>query len=229
MDEPLVSVRGEAHLEVDPETARLNVVVRARDKHREDTLRRVDERQRAVLGLVESYGDAVDRVETRSVRLSPEFKDDRPNERILGYTGVVANTVTVVDFARLGDLVARLSELDLVEVNGPWWALRRTSPVYRDARIAAVGEAVRRARDYAEALGSRLTGVVELADVGLLTSGEPDGFAPGAPGAVPMAAMSMSARGAAEPVVLDLEPVRQNVHAAVEARFRMTAPSGEDL
>lgn len=229
MDEPLVSVRGEAHLEVDPETARLNVVARARDKHRDDTLRRVDERQRAVLTLVESYGDAVDRVETRGVRIAPEFKDDRPTERVVGYEAYVANTVVVVDFTRLGDLVARLSELDLVEVNGPWWALRPDSPVHREARVTAVREAVRRARDYAEALGTRLTGVVELADVGLLTSRDREGFAPAAPaGAMPMAAMSL--RGGPEPVVvLDLEPVRQNVLAAVEARFRLAAPAVEDL
>ena len=228
MDEPLVSVRGEAVLEVEPETAQLDVVVGARDKHREDTLRRLDERQRAALGLVESFGEAVERVETNAVRIGPEFKDGRPAERVLGYSAVVRNAVTVTDFTRLGDLVARLAELEMVDVAGPWWRLRRDSPVYRDARTAAARDAVRRAREYAEALGSRLTGVVQLADTGLLSEAARDDWAAGAvaPMAAPMRTMSASAP---VPVTLDLEPARQVVRATVEARFRMAAPAVDDL
>ncbi|HVF03785.1 MAG TPA: SIMPL domain-containing protein [Frankiaceae bacterium] len=225
MDEPLVSVRGEAVLEVEPETAQLAVAVGARDKHRDDTLRRLDERSAAALALVASFGDAVERVETDSVRIGPEFKDGRGHERIAGYSAVVRHTLTVVDFTRIGDLVARLAELELVDVAGPWWALRRDSPVHREARVAAARDAVQRAREYAAALGSRLTTVVELADTGLL--GESAAETPRMPApqaAVPMRAMSASVAAPAPPT-LDLEPARQVVRARVEARFRMTAPA----
>ncbi|HWL35045.1 MAG TPA: SIMPL domain-containing protein [Frankiaceae bacterium] len=225
MDEPLVSVRGEAVQEVEPETAQLNVAVGARDKHREDTLRRVDERSAAVLALLESYG--VERVETTSVRIGPEFKDGKPNERIAGYSAVVRHAVTVTDFAALGDLVARLAELEMVDVAGPWWRLRTDSPTYKAARMAAARDAVERGREYAEALGSRLTTVVEIADTGLLTQ-PADGGGDWAGGpSMPVAASpmrAMSATAAARPVSLDLEPVRQVVRASVEARFRMAAP-----
>jgi uncharacterized protein YggE len=224
VDEPLVSVRGEAVREVEPEVAQLTVAVGARDKHREDTLRRVDERSAAVLALLESY--AVERVETTSVRIGPEFKDGKPNERIAGYSAVVRHAVTVTDFATLGDVVARLAELEMVDVNGPWWRLRPGSATYRDARMAAARDAVGRGREYAEALGSRLTAVVEIADTGLLTQ-PADGGGDWAGGpAMPVAASPMRAMSAAggappRPVTLDLEPVRQTVRASVEARFRM--------
>ncbi|HEU0130707.1 MAG TPA: SIMPL domain-containing protein [Mycobacteriales bacterium] len=226
MDETaLVSVRGEAVLEVDPELASLNVVVRARDKERDRTLTRLDARSGEVLALVASFGAAVDRVETEAVHIGPELKDGRPNERITGYAAVVRHTVVVVDFTRLGDLTTRLAELELVTVSGPWWRLRPGSPVHRDARAAAAADAVTRAREYAAALGSRLVGLVELADTGLLADSV-SGPVPVAP----MAAMAPRAGGGAPaPVVLDVEPVKQVVRASVEARFAMTQPPAEVL
>jgi hypothetical protein len=231
-DFAIVSVRGEAVLEVEPETATLDVAVGSRDKDRDRTLRRLDERSAAVLALVESFGDAVERVETASVRIGPEFKDGRPNERIAGYNAVVRHTVIVVDFSRLGDLVARLGEQEMMDVRGPWWRLRKQSPVYRDARAVAARDAVTRAREYAEALGSRLVSLVELADSGLLAEAvERDS------GPFPIAPAAMAAPGIARaraaapppPVTIDVEPARQVVRATVEARFRMAPPPPDRL
>ena len=226
-ENPLVSVRGEAVLEVEPETATVDVAVGARDKDRDRTLQRVDERSAAVLALLSSFGPAVERVETASVHVGPEFKDGKPNERIAGYSAVIRHTVTVVAFDRLGDLLARLAELEMVDVHGPWWRLRRTSPVYREARMTAAVDAVTRAREYAEALGSRLVSVVELADSGLLG----EAVSPVAPR--PVAPMAMAAPGSvrsvAAPVSFDVEPARQVVRASVEARFRMAPPPADRL
>ena len=51
-----------------------------------------------------------------------------------------------------------------------WWALRPDSPVYRDARLAAARDAMVRAREYAEAFGGSIAGLIEAADAGLMTS-----------------------------------------------------------
>ena len=227
MDEPLVSVRGESVAEGEPELAEVGVSVGARDKSRDETLRRLDERSRAVLALLAAAGDAVERVETDNVRIGPEFKDGKPNERIAGYSAAVRHSVTVTDFTVLGDLVARLAELEMVHVSGPWWRLRPGSAHYRAARVAAARDAVTRAKEYAEALGTRVTGLVELADSGLLSE------AVAAPSARVMSPMAMApaamsrATAAPEPVSLDLEPVRQLVRASVEARFRLAPPPAE--
>ena len=230
MDAPIVSVRGEAVMEVEPEIATLDVSVGAQDKDREDTLRSLDRRSSSVLALVESFGEAVEKVETAAVRIGPVFKDNKPRERIVGYTAVIRHTVQAVDFTRLGDLVSRLAEQEMVDVYGPRWALRRDSAVYRSAREAAARDAVERAREYASALGSRVSGLVELADSGLLSEavvrGGGSGPYPIAPMAAAPAAMRMSSAAVApEPVTLDLEPVHQHVRASVEARFTFEAPS----
>jgi uncharacterized protein len=66
--------------------------------------------------------------------------------------------ITVRDFTVVGELVASLSDEDLVTVAGPWWALRPDSPVYRDARLAAARDAMVRAREYADAFGGGIAG-----------------------------------------------------------------------
>jgi uncharacterized protein YggE len=95
--------------------------------------------------------------------------------------------------------------------------------VYRQARIAAVSDAVRRARDYADAVGSELAGLVELADAHLLSESR----APGEPRALAAPSPRLPQRPravAAEEPVFDLTPVRQVIRAVVEARFTITHP-----
>jgi len=224
---PVVSVRGDAVVEVDPEVATLDVSVGAQDKDRDRALSLLDARSSSLLALVESFGEAVERVSTAAVRIGPEFKDGKPRERIVGYSAVIRHTVLVADFTRLGDLVARVAEQEMVDLYGPRWALRRDSAHYRAVRVAAAQDAVTRAREYASAVGSRVVGLVELADTGLLTEAVPRGGGGPAYAVAPMAVSPMRASHAAapEPVALDLEPVPQVLRASVEARFTIEPPA----
>jgi uncharacterized protein YggE len=207
-------------VEVDPEIAVLSLTVTARDVDRQKTLRRLDERARAADEILKGFTEAVASVETSGLRASPRFKPSKGQEKIHGFSGEVRYTITVVDFDRLGEIIAPLADLESAEVAGPRWSLRPDSPAHRRARLEAVNDALLRAGDYARALGSRVTDLVELVDAGL-TSDRHQGFAP--------SAKIMSARRAAAPAPLDdfsfdITPVKQWVHATVEARFRMSAP-----
>jgi uncharacterized protein len=218
IEEPLLTVRGEIMVEVDPDTARINLTITAKDADRSNTLRLLDERATVIDGILASFGTVIDKIETTGVRISPQFR----RERISGYVAEAQHHITVVDFDRLGELVAQLADQDLTTVTGPWWDLRRDSPVHRDARIAAVKDAVQRARDYAEALGSRLTALVELADAQLLSGG-------GGP-AGPIAAAAFARRQAShgpdgpDEFTFDITPAKQTVRATIAARFRISAP-----
>jgi len=214
---PLISVRGEAVLEVEPEIVRLTVHVAARDSDRRRTLERLTARNQECLNLIKGYGEAVEKVETSGLSVVPIVKDRRRDEKVRSYQGTVRINVTVSDFGALGELVTRLADQELTSVQGPWWELRPGSDVHRQARRQAAREAVTRAREYAEALGSRLTGLVQLADEGLGDGGPRPQMAGGM-----MRTMAFSAE--AEPPPLDLEPETLTVRAAVEARFTATAP-----
>ena len=220
--QPVISVRGEAWLEADPEIAVVNVMVQARDKDRRAVLDRLASRNRQVLDLVREYGEAVEKVESGPASAHPEFKPKGDRERVAGYLGQASARVTVRDLSVLGELVARLAELELVTVAGPWWSLRPDSPVHRQARVAAAKDATRRAQEYAAAFGGRLGELLEAADTGLLTS---QGWRSQAGATAPMAfAAARMAGGVVEAPSLDLEPARQSVTAQVEARFAMLPP-----
>ncbi len=220
---PVISVRGEAHLEADPEIAVVNVMVQARDRDRRAVLDRLVGRNRQALDLVREYGDAVEKVESGPASARPEFKPKGDKERVTGYIGQASARVTVRDLSVLGELVARLAELELVTVAGPWWSLRPDSPVHREARVAAAKDATRRAQEYAAAFGGQLGELIEAADVGLLTSQGWQSQA-GARAPRPMFAAAMRGGPVDEPPSLDLEPVRQSVTAQVDARFTMESP-----
>ncbi|MEU0413372.1 SIMPL domain-containing protein [Streptomyces griseorubiginosus] len=218
-DAPRIAVRGEAHLEVDPELARIGVTVASRGKDRRTALDDLTRRNATVLDLLKSYGDAVEHLETGSFSVTPELKEHGRGERVHAYHGRVTITAELTDFTALGELTTRLADQELTRVDGPWWALRRDSPVYREARQQAVREAVQRAKEYAEALDTSLASLLELADIG---AEDPEPRFVGKASRARSMAYESAADTAAAP--LDLEPQRQHVYAHVNARFTMAPP-----
>ncbi|MFF4665202.1 SIMPL domain-containing protein [Streptomyces sp. NPDC001282] len=218
-EHPRVAVRGEARIEVDPEIAHLGITVTARGKDRRTALEDLTRRNGTVLELLRSYGPAVEKLETGALSINPELAEKGRDEKIRAYHGRVHITAVLNDFTALGELVTRVAALDMTRVNGPWWALRPDSPAHANARRQAVREVVQRAREYADALGSHLTALVELADLGA------ENVAPALP--APPAGFPRSAgygAAAAPAPALDLEPRRQTVCAQVNARFIMSPP-----
>jgi uncharacterized protein YggE len=215
-DAPVVAVRGEFVREVAPEIARFSVTVAARDKNRQATLSRLTRRAEEIRTLLDGYSEAIERRETSGVVVRPELK--RSGERVAAYHGSVSTTVTVADFAVLGELILRLADQDQTTVAGPWWELRPGSPVFREARKAAIGDAVTRATEYAEAVGARLGRLLEISDVGLSAQPVVRQVQMGRAMAFGDASTEMGPE-------LDLDPQQQTVHANIEARFTITPPT----
>ncbi|WP_232789500.1 SIMPL domain-containing protein, partial [Streptomyces jeddahensis] len=220
-DAPRIAVRGEAHIEADPEIARIGITVTARGTSRREALDDLTRRNTAVLDLVKTYGEAVEKLETGAFSIAPELTRHGRGERIRAYHGRVHITAELTDFTALGELATRLADLDLTRVDGPWWALRPDSPAHRQARQQAVHDAVQRAREYAAALGTTLAALIELADIGAET---PTPYTAMQPTAARMRTAAYAAEAADEAAPLDLEPQRQHVYAEVNARFTMTPP-----
>ncbi|MFF7975424.1 SIMPL domain-containing protein [Streptomyces sp. NPDC007905] len=217
-DAPLLVVRGEAEFDVEPEVARISVTVGARGRDRRSTLDDLTRRNAAALDLVKSYGEAVEHVSTGAVSLTPELSDRGRGERVRSYHGRVLLGAELTDFTVLGELTTRLADLELTRVDGPWWSLRPASPVYAEARRRAVAEALQRAREYAEALGTSIAALIELADTGAERTHPTRAPFERGGRRVAMAAADQPA----EP--LDLEPPRLRVSAHISAQFTMRPP-----
>jgi uncharacterized protein len=212
MTSPTVAVRGESSREVAPEIAEFSVVVQARDKDRATALTQLADRVAAVRAILDGYATAIEKQETSRLSIYAETK----GAKVIAYVGNATTNVTVTDFDAVGEIMLRAADLDRATVNGPFWSVRPGSPVHREARHAAIADAITRAKEYAEALGARVIGLVDLTDVGM--SG-------GAPQRRAMVTNLRMSKGSAEPPELDLDPVQQQVTAQIEGRFRISDPT----
>jgi uncharacterized protein YggE len=116
-------------------------------------------------------------------------------------------------FGLLDALGALLAAHEAVSVHHVDWQVDWDNPAWPDVRAAAVQAAIRKARDYATALGGSLRSVEHVADAGLLGGdGGQYRFT-----AAPMARAAAAAGG--EPDAPSLDPVPQELVAVIEARF----------
>jgi len=212
---PIVAVRGEVHRDVDPEIATFSISVDARDRDRDAVLRLLARRQERVRAVLDGYAAAIEKQETGGVHVYPEGKKGS-GEKVTAHNGSVSTTVTVADFAALGPLILAVAAEEQVSVSGPWWELRPGSPVYGEARRAAITDAIAQARDCADALGAEVESLELLADARITGQERPY--------ARPALARSNSS-GPRDAPLLDLQPQRQEVYAAVDARFRISTPA----
>lgn len=214
---PVVAVRGEAELEVEPELAELSLAVQAKAPDRKEAMQLLVKRLNATRDLLNGFGEAVERSEG-SLWVHPVWTSDRNGraKKIAGYEGRVPITVTVSTFDLLDQMVLALTGLEEIELRGPEWRLRPANPAYLEVREKAVAAAVQRARQYAAALGSTLVDLLELSDLGLGGGGFSGRLQVG------YASSMMSGGGDAQ---LDLQPQPQTVNASVEARFTITPPT----
>ena len=80
-------------------------------------------------------------------------KETRRMERSGLVTATVALRVTVRDLDRLDDLSGVLAAQPSLNVHGVMWHVDWDNPAWPQVRAAAIGAAIRKARDYAAALG----------------------------------------------------------------------------
>jgi uncharacterized protein YggE len=211
MDKPSVSVRGVARLEVPPDLARFTVSVSSRHADRQIALETLAEGSSGVREIVDSAGAAVEKRESGGFHLWPDAR--RRGEGVREYAGTVATSVTVNDFAVLGDLMVRLALRDSCHVTGPFWELREHSEHLADARRAAVLDGLERARQFADSLGSRLDTLIELTDC---DTGQDR------PAAVAAHPDHSDPEAEVPSFDVDLRPL--TVEAAVQLRLTITAP-----
>jgi uncharacterized protein YggE len=140
-------------------------------------------------------------------------------ERSGQVTATVALRITARDLDALSDVSGVLAAQPSLNVHGVTWHVDWDNPAWPQVRAAAIGAAIRKARDYAAALGATLRQVEHIADVGLLGGGTAP-YQPGRP--VAARALSASAGQLGAPA---LNPVPQELIATIEARFRTTEVS----
>jgi uncharacterized protein YggE len=208
---PLVTVRGEAQLEGPPDLATLALTLHASGDSAERTRSQLAEGSAAVTQLLQRFEAALERSSTSGLHVSPVFNRRSP-AKITGYQGTFTTQIVVADFDSLSPLVLALTALPNSQIDGPWWSLRPDNQMFRDARLAAIADARRRADDYAAAFGTTLADLVEVSDTNA-----------GLGGVREMRAFAM-AKGS-DDASFEFEPAVQTVSGQVTVRFSLKTAS----
>ncbi|PRB19060.1 SIMPL domain-containing protein [Microbacterium sp. MYb62] len=219
MSEVTVTVRGEHEERIAPERATIHVSVRAEGAERTqvvDNVMRLAEPLRDGLSERAEGDGAV--IEWTSKRLS--VRAERPwnseGKRLAPvYYASIDFTATFVEASELSIWVSDVSPWEGVEVGWVDWHLTPATRARTEREVAAqaVGVAVTRAEAYAGALGLTSVTPLEIADVGLMSSGQPT------PGPPMMKARGGVAFAADAAPAMEYEPEEIVISATVEARF----------
>ena len=208
---PLVTVRGEAQLEGPPDLATLALTLHASGDSGEHTRSKLAEGSAAVSELLRRFEAAIERSSTSGLHVYPVFNRRTPS-KITGYQGTFTTQIVVADFDSLSPLMLELTALPNSQIDGPWWSLRPDNGMFRDARLAAIADARRRADDYAAAFGTNVADLVEVSDLNT-----------GLAGVREMRAFAMAEK--ADDTAFEFEPATQTVSGQVTVRFSLKSVS----
>jgi uncharacterized protein len=223
---PLLSVRGEARRMVPPDYAMVAAGIECQRGSKAEAMRAAAaELDSLTADLGAQGGVALDagagrRPLTWSAQSAATHAESAYDERTGRHqltgrvTAAVAVVITVRAFGLLDALGAVLAAHEAVSVHHVDWQVDWDNPAWQDVRAAAIRAAIRKAGDYAAALGGSLRTVDHVADAGLL--GDDAGqyrFS----GASKMSRAAASLGG--EPDAPSLDPVPQELVAVIEARF----------
>ena len=225
-DSPLLSVRAEARQLVAPDYAVVDGLIEQTEGSKSEAVRSVSASldgltaDLAALGAVpfdEGAGRRPLTWSAHSLATREEHYHDKQTgrmERTGQVTAVVALRVTVRDLGRMDDLGGVLAAHPGLNVHIVTWHVDWDNPAWPQVRAAAIGTAIRKARDYAAALGATLRQVEHVADAGLL-GGDTAPYHQ-------VHALAYQAAGGDQPGTPGLTPVPQELIATIEARFRTT-------
>ncbi|MGH9171355.1 MAG: SIMPL domain-containing protein [Acidimicrobiales bacterium] len=229
----LISVRGEARETVAPDYASLEASILAIRASKPEAVREVASGlERLKTDMDALGGEPLTAASERSPLTWSAYSsttDDETNfDSKAGQRQPTGRTVAAVQVRimvravdlldRLGAVLARHDDLHLRSVS---WHVDHDNPAWSRARTGAVQAAVRKASDYAAALGGSLSGIEQLADTGLMAEGD-------TPKQVFRAAAGAARQARGDDLEApSLDPVPQELRAAVEARFTATGVTVE--
>jgi uncharacterized protein YggE len=208
MDHHIV-VRGTGTVRAMPDRAVLRVKVEADGSTRDDAYNQAAPAASRIDEVVASYESAIERSSVAALVVHPTSRWDDGREIRTGWRASRTSILEVVDFGRLGDLIAELASGGGA-VSGPDWQLDPANAASAEARRLAAEDARRRGDGYASALGLRITAVAWVAEPGLRGGDDVARFD---------MATSARALGAAPEMVIAVTPDELDVHGVVDVAF----------
>lgn len=163
-----LTVTGEGRIDSAPDMATITLGVTSEADTAAAALRETSEATAEVLALLKQAGLAARDMQTRDLSLSPLWNNSSSSSqpKINGYQAGNNVMVRVRALDTLGMILDTVVQGGANQFHGLSFGLQNPGPVQDDARRAAVAEALRKAKLYAEAAGITLGPILELNESG---------------------------------------------------------------
>jgi len=159
-----ITVSGEGHVKVKPDTASLNVGVQANADTATAALAQANDAAEKLIAALKAAGIADDDLTTAGLSVYPNYS---ANNKINGYQANNSVQVTIRDIGRTGPVIdaAAAAAGDNITIGGVSFYVDDTEKLIGAARADAIANALKRAGEYAAAAGVKVGGVLQIAEV----------------------------------------------------------------
>ncbi len=162
-----IIVSGQGCVNAVPDVAEISVGVSGQAINARDAFGIVNNTMRAVLGRLADLGIEPRDIQTRDLRVQPEYaREASATREIIGYTARNTAVVRVRNIGLLGDVIDAANGVEANEFFGIQFSLQNPEPLEGQARVEAVMQAHSKARVYAEAAGVTLGAVLSIREGG---------------------------------------------------------------
>jgi uncharacterized protein YggE len=162
-----VLVAGDSIVQAQPDTAILTIAVVTQGRRALDAQQENATKTDAVVRALKAAAGAGAEVKTSGYSLQPQrvYKENQP-PTIVGYEARNSVTVTMGDLTKVGTVIDAAAQAGSNDVAGIAFTLRQDRPARDRALSEATREAMSKAQVIAQALGGRVTRVVEVQEEG---------------------------------------------------------------
>lgn len=162
-----ITVSGQGQVNAVPDMAEISVGVSGQAINARDAFGIVNNTMQAVLGRLADLGIEPRDIQTRDLRVQPEYaREPSATREIIGYTARNTAVVRVRNTGLLGDVIDAAIGAEANEFFGIQFSLQNPESLEDQARVEAVMQAHSKARVYAEAAGVTLGAVLSIREGG---------------------------------------------------------------
>ena len=162
-----VIVSGDSTIQAQPDTAIVNVAVVTQSKRALDAQQENANKSDAVVRALKTAAGAGAEVKTSGYNLQPQYvyNQNQP-PTITGYQASNSVTVTLNDLSKVGSVIDAAAQAGANNVQSIAFTLRNDRQAKQQALTEATREAVSKAQAVAQALGGRVTRIIEVQEGG---------------------------------------------------------------
>ena len=207
-----VLVSGDSTIQAQPDTAVLSISVVTQARQAFEAQQQNASKSEAVIRALKSAAGSGSEVKTGGYTLQPQrvYKEGQP-PTITGYEARNTVSVTLSDITKVGAVIDAAGQAGANDVTGVSFILKQDKSARDQALKEATREAMSKAQVIAQALGGRVTRIIEVQEDGFVRPPQP----------VPMAEYSMQSRVASTPIEVGSLDVRSRVQLIAEIEANM--------